>query len=151
MHSVLMRAGPYQASSIHSRRRISFSSRIARTERGREGSPPPSPPSKMRSDYMTDDGREIRNMPGRTLLERTSLMRAHLDDDDGVERISSRNGRQRQRGRRRKALSGETDALPLPRRRRTENGAERVGRSDRPKKSRQELDDELDAFLNEKN
>ena len=121
-----------------------------REDTDRTPSPPPSPPSKMRSDYMTDDGREIRNMPGRTLLERTSLMRAHLDDDDGVERISSRNGRQRQRGRRRKALSGETDALPPPRRRRTENGAERVGRSERPKKSRQELDDELDAFLNEK-
>lgn len=117
-------------------------------------SPLPSPPSKMRSDYLTDDGRETKALPGRSLLERTSLMRAHFDNDDVAERLSSTNGQRRQRGgrgRRHNELSEDSNVLPPSRRRRTENVVERVGPSGRPKKTLQELDDELEAFLNEKN
>jgi hypothetical protein len=105
---------------------------------------PPSPPSKMRSDYIGNDGR--------TLLERTSSIRAH-------------------------PLSLESRiTAPLPRRRGGRGRLERNGLADRthvddmlvdgldsrsdgrilwksgsdrrPRRSQKELDDELDAFLN---
>lgn len=136
---------------------------------------PPSPPSKMRSDYIAADGR--------TLLERTSAIRAHpgLDSDSLADRIIAplprrvRNGggtgkmysesleelvrpepilewrkeRERHRGR-------EREDLRPRRRERGTGGRNRDGRQQQPRteqsrsKTQQELDDELDAFLNEK-
>lgn len=100
-----------------------------------------SPPSKMRADYI--DGR------GRTLLERTSLMRAHPDDQEfeDTQRVREWDrGRERERERapRRRARRGkavedkERVVRPLPR------------HGQRQKKSQQELDDELESFLNER-
>lgn len=108
---------------------------------------PPSPPSKMYSDYISSDGR--------TLLERTSLIRAH--PDDLASRLTAplpRRARERTRGGRK-----EQDSLFGGRRssgdKRTKGGAPSDNRGhsrrgERPKKSQQDLDDELEAFLNEK-
>ncbi|TFK43071.1 hypothetical protein BDQ12DRAFT_674335 [Crucibulum laeve] len=156
---------------------------------------PPSPPSKMRSDYISNDGR--------TLLERTSLLRAHPDlsesdelslvsrltaplprrargrklamDVELEDRISSKKlewgrddksewGREeaRDRGRRRvdarrsgrgREDTGEVEKGERRRRGHMENGTGGVRergerRPERPRKTQQELDDELDAFLN---
>lgn len=134
------------------------------------GRRPLSPPSKMRSDYIGNDGR--------TLLERTSLLRYHplgsdpLGDDgsDAARLILPLPRRQRGgRGRRNGELVKDVDSLFLedrihsasedghrlgrwddshersrrgPRRERRQRGGER------PVKTQQELDDELDAFLN---
>jgi Nuclear cap-binding protein subunit 3 len=109
-----------------------------------ESKVPPSPPSKMYSDYIGKDGR--------TLLERTSVIRAHPTALES--RITS----------------------PLPHRRRVRperngnSGGVQVGngmdedrsegrhlgrggyggRGARPKKTQQELDDELEAFLDDR-
>ncbi|KAG7096535.1 hypothetical protein E1B28_003963 [Marasmius oreades] len=103
------------------------------------------PPSKMRSDYIAADGR--------TLLERTSIMRLHsVLETDLASRIST-----------------HRTTAPLPRRARrnledrlwsegrvdSANGKGTHRKSDtpggggtaRPRKTQQELDDELDAFL----
>ncbi|GBE79185.1 hypothetical protein BKA93DRAFT_772595 [Sparassis latifolia] len=98
---------------------------------------PPSPPSKMRSDYIGSDGR--------TLLERTSMIRAH--PDTLASRIMAplpRRGRSRRGGREQE----ESDSR---------SRGERLGEGDRrsrgrrrSQKTEQDLDDELDAFLNEK-
>ncbi|KAK7051332.1 hypothetical protein VNI00_004832 [Paramarasmius palmivorus] len=115
----------------------------------------PEPPSKMRSDYIAPDGR--------TLLERTSLIRAHPDGEgDLASRITAPLPR---RGRR-SAGSGlnledrlwSDERVDLERERngrrngngRTSRGSERKGDRSRPKKTQQELDDELDAFLKQK-
>jgi len=139
---------------------------------------PESPPSKMRSDYIAKDGR--------TLLQRTSLIRLHPSSEhldlssrltvplprrarggangenlgersrlatserlewgyDEERRPRGRNGRDFE------PLSGP-DAYPRRRRRRGRGEGERErperGGEQRPKKTQQELDDELDAFLN---
>ena len=91
-----------------------------------DDAPPPSPPSKMRSDYM-DKG-------GRTLSERMSPMRAH--SNTLAQRL--------------------TASLPLrarsPRdmenRRREGDHRESRRRTERPRKTQEDLDAELDAFLN---
>ena len=98
----------------------------------------PSPPSKMRADYI-DTGASRSSRP-KTLLERTSLMRAHPDDLD-MERRWEHDGLQSR-------IREDRPIRPLPRRRRDEDPGR--GRNERPKKSQQELDDELDAFLNER-
>ena len=140
---------------------------------------PESPPSKMRSDYIAKDGR--------TLLERTSLIRLHSSNDspDLASRLTaplprrargangatpenlgerSRHGtserlewgydegRRPPRGRNGRdfELFGGSDGHLKRRRRRGHEGEwerpERVG-GERPRKTQQELDDELDAFL----
>ncbi|KAF9268363.1 hypothetical protein L218DRAFT_918925 [Marasmius fiardii PR-910] len=107
------------------------------------------PPSKMRSDYIAADGR--------TLLERTSAMRLRSDILGGGD-LASR-------------ITTHRTTSPLPRRARRNledrlwseervdnvDGKGRHRRSDtqaggraRPRKTQQELDDELDAFLKEK-
>jgi len=133
--------------------------------------PPPSPPSKMRSDYIGNDGR--------TLLERTSLLRHHPLGSDSLDVVSEgprlilplprrqRGGRRRRNG----ELVNGADSLSLEdrihpiyedshkwggsdgSRDRTKRGPRRERRQkggERPVKSQQELDDELDAFLNGK-
>ncbi|KAI0269316.1 hypothetical protein BC834DRAFT_865803 [Gloeopeniophorella convolvens] len=101
------------------------------------GASPGSPPSKMRADYI--DG---------SLLARTSDMRVHPNDRDeprGLEaRLASPGATRRRPGARNN---------PDPGRRRRGQGREEVGGQSgrgRPRKSQQELDDELEAFLNER-
>ncbi|PPQ82258.1 hypothetical protein CVT26_009975 [Gymnopilus dilepis] len=142
------------------------------------------PPSKMRSDYIADDGR--------TLLQRTSAMRAHrigAEYDNDAPDLASRLTKPLPRRAPRsggwpgdspiKTNTGLDDRLRSPpreklewgrtegdgRRRRRGAGGDRDrdrvgvrerswrgsggggGRTERPKKTQQELDDELDAFL----
>lgn len=138
---------------------------------------PASPPSKMRSDYIGKDGR--------TLLERTSLIRVHPSNefpdlaarltaplprrarggangampenlgerprfdklewgyDEGSRPFKGRNGRDSE--------FGGSDGHPRRRRRGRDEGererSERAGGERRPRKTQQQLDDELDAFL----
>lgn len=74
---MLARGGPYQASSIHSRRRLSFSSRIARSERGREVSPSaPSPQPPPLPSATQENNHSIRNARERRLLSDLWLMSA---------------------------------------------------------------------------
>ena len=144
---------------------------------------PASPPSKMRSDYIGKDGR--------TLLERTSLIRVHPSNDfpglaarltaplprrarggangtmpenNSGERSRFHNtserlewgydeGRRPFRGRNgRDSEFGGSDERPRRRRRGRDDGdrekSERTGGERRPRKTQQELDDELDDFLN---
>ena len=143
---------------------------------------PASPPSKMRSDYIAKDGR--------TLLERTSLIRVHPSNDfpDLAARITAPlprrargganglipgntgersrfhntserlewgydEGRRPFRGRNgRDSEFGGSDGRARRRRRGRDEGerekSERAGGERRPRKTQQELDDELDAFLN---
>jgi hypothetical protein len=99
-----------------------------------EGSPPPGeermvpeqPKSKMRSD-----GYDPEANAGRSLLERTSVLRAH------PELSASHEGDRRRRGGTRREGSGGRE--------RHEGGG-----NPRPKRTAQELDDELDAFLSER-
>lgn len=111
-----------------------------RTRTSTNGHANRSPPSKMRADYV--------DPVGRSLLERTSLMRAHVDD------IDLEYGHDPERPRRREYDGEARPMRPLPRRRgrRDEGGreAERPVRTERPRKTQQELDAELDAFLNER-
>lgn len=124
---------------------------------------PPSPPSKMRSDYIGNDGR--------TLLERTSLLRYHPDGSDPLVDASDaaklilpvpkrqRGGRRRRKG----ELVNDVEPLSLEdrihptredshnrdSRERSRRGQKRRQKGgERPVKTHQELDDELDAFLN---
>lgn len=97
----------------------------------------PSPPSKMRSDYL-DKG-------SKTLLERTSVIRARPDtlasrlseDISGPERETRQNAR-------------EYKGLPRGRRRGGDDGSSSHSRTERLRKTAQDLDAELDAFLNAK-
>jgi len=106
-----------------------------------EGSRSGSPPSKMRADYIEKKGR------AKSLLERTSQMRGHDTEDGGVDswkkglelRIIGRSHRPPGDGRRDPGRRGVWN----------EDGEIRT-RYGRPKKSQRELDDELDAFLNER-
>ena len=112
-----------------------------------EGSRPSSPPSKMRADYIEKKGR------GRSLLERTSQMRGYFTDDEDVDSwkksLESRiTGPGSLIGRSRRP-PGDGVRDPGRRGARNENGEVRA-RQGRPRKSQQELDEELDAFLNER-
>lgn len=129
-----------------------------------EPSPPPSPPSKMRSDYISSDGR--------TLLERTSLIRLHPDADSPslADRLTAPLPH-----RARNVTLGKMHAEDLNvqisseklewgpdresrqsgghgerRSRRNDRRADRPPRNRPRKMTQQELDDEMDAFLNEK-
>ncbi|KAJ6627367.1 hypothetical protein B0H10DRAFT_1994116 [Mycena sp. CBHHK59/15] len=133
---------------------------------------PPSPPSKMRSDYISNDGK--------TLLERTSVMRAqpdtlasrltsplprraraprgtmyadNLEDSRRESRLEW--GRDSQWGRdsREPRMNGTSRSNGGVRRDaggRTGRGSERRGRTERPKLTQEDLDAELDAFLQDK-
>jgi len=95
---------------------------------------PPSPPSKMRSAHMDSSGR--------SLLERTSVIRLHPPSQHASRALSASSQR-------------DIDIRPSERsskrgRRRGRTGANTNAVYSRPHKSQQELDDELDAFLNEK-
>jgi hypothetical protein len=113
------------------------------------GSRPATPPSKMRADYIEKEGR------GKSLLERTSEIRGHLMDGEHIDswkkslesRITSP-----------KSITGRSRGSPgdgvrvrgLGRRGAWNEGGEMGPRDVRVKKTQQELDDELDAFLNER-
>jgi hypothetical protein len=104
----------------------------------REESPDEPPKSsKMRSDHIDDRS-------GKSLLERTSYMRAHpakLSDRIAIE--SQRRSRSGQDDRH----TPETHSRSRSGRADRERGRQRESRQ---VKSQQELDDELDAFLNER-
>ncbi|TFY55655.1 hypothetical protein EVG20_g9236 [Dentipellis fragilis] len=109
---------------------------------------PPSPPSKMRSDHMGTDGR--------TLLERTSAIRAHPEESLAT-RITAALPRRARRSDREERWSKEPSDEPRPRRRerggrrRQGKEGERERRTEpRPRKTQEELDAELDAFLNDR-
>jgi Nuclear cap-binding protein subunit 3 len=106
-------------------------------------SPPPSPPSKMRSDYISKDGK--------TLLERTSLLRIHPTSlEDSITAPLPR----RARGYKESQPDDGSLTSRLWGHEALEESADRPkGRRKRPRrghKSQQELDDELEAFLNER-
>lgn len=114
-----------------------------------EGSRSASPPSKMRADYIEKKGR------GKSLLERTSLMRGHVMDDEDVDSwkksLESRIADPRSLTSRSRGSPGDGVRGPGRRGAWNEDGETRPGnRNRRAKKSQQELDDELDAFLNER-
>jgi hypothetical protein len=111
------------------------------------GSRPASPPSKMRADYIEKKGR------GGSLLERTSDMRGHFMGDEDVhswkEGLESRITSPRSITGRPRGPPG--DEVRGPGRRGAGNeGGEIRSRDKRVRKTQQELDDELDAFLNER-
>ncbi|KAL0949832.1 hypothetical protein HGRIS_009867 [Hohenbuehelia grisea] len=114
------------------------------------------PTSRMRSDYIANDGR--------TLLERTSVLRAH--PDGLASRITAPLPRRARGGRRNDPPWDSSDADSgrdgdgQDRRRRGGRNRGRTRRDNtameaqthkRPRKTQQELDDELDAFLNQDN
>lgn len=133
---------------------------------------PASPPSKMRSDYISRDGR--------TLLERTSVLRRYaaasdpLDEAPGLasrltaplprRAVGRRRGGRDDDGRNRVGdhirssdYEGSGSDREMTRRRGGRKEDDRRSRGggggrpvERPKKTQQELDDELDAFLNAK-
>ena len=112
-----------------------------------EGSRSASPPSKMRADYIEKEGR------GKSLLGRTSLMRGHFTDDEDVDSwkksLESRITGPRSLTSRSRGPPGDGGRGPGQRGAWNEDGETRP-RNRRVKKSQQELDDELDAFLNER-
>ncbi|KAJ3737713.1 hypothetical protein DFJ43DRAFT_1128789 [Lentinula guzmanii] len=114
---------------------------------------PPSPPSKMRSDYIASDGRTVVGTPDTDSpkLDLASRLSAPLHR-------RGRNQNQIQRGRDGGQNSGDRLWSDEKFERTTRNGrndrrrGRREGnkeRENRPRKSQQELDDELDAFLRE--
>ncbi|KAF8211592.1 hypothetical protein K438DRAFT_1807569 [Mycena galopus ATCC 62051] len=137
-----------------------------------EPADPPSPISKMRSDYISTDGR--------TLLERTSVMRARPDTLEsrltaplprrarappqgtmyadmledtrpegklewGREERDLKWGREREPRR-----NGRSNGNQRENGRRNGRGGERRGRNERPAVTAEDLDAELDAFLEDK-
>ncbi len=119
-----------------------------REESPDEASRPASPPSKMRSDYIEErKGRE------KSLLERTSQMRAYFNDEEDAgswkKNLETRITSPRLIGRPWDKLSGDGARGPKRGGNWTEGGEVR-SQHGRPRKSQQELDDELDAFLNER-
>jgi hypothetical protein len=113
-----------------------------------EGSPPPGDVAEVNGDQSPPRGKMYADQiagDGRTLLERTSVMRVH-PTSRSVAPLP-------RRARKRESDPGEHVRSG---RRSGEGGQPRGGRergqrtAPRPKKSQQELDDELDAFLNER-
>lgn len=76
LHAVLTRAGPYQASSIHSRRRLSFASRVLHSEKDRAVSPAAPSPLPPIPQSISDNASQIRNTRERRLLSDLWLMSA---------------------------------------------------------------------------
>ncbi|KAL1721294.1 hypothetical protein EV715DRAFT_195154 [Schizophyllum commune] len=126
----------------------------------------PAAGSRMRSDLIAGDGRTLLDRmsdpttipslgdrltsppPKRTL----GRMRAWDGPVEEEEDDLDRSPRDRERGTRRRGspVGRERDAAPMGRERDAAPLPERGGRSRRPQKSAQELDDELDAFLNDR-
>jgi len=103
---------------------------------------PASPPSKMYSDYISNDGR--------TLLERTSVIRAHpIDLASRLRTSTTTSTNKRKRREKELARIPYQDSRAKSKDASSENSG-RGRRGERPKKSQQDLDDELEAFLNEK-
>jgi len=138
---------------------------LAEEDEDPEPPEPPSPPSKMRSDYIATDGR--------TLLERTSLIRVHPEPESdllasrimaplprraraggGVGKMYSESLSERVRPEETLKWGKERekdDSRPRRRERGGRDGRQRQPRAEQPRsKTQQELDDELEAFLNEK-
>jgi Nuclear cap-binding protein subunit 3 len=108
-----------------------------------EGSRPASPPSKMRADYI-EKGR------GKSLLDRTSHMRGYFTDDEDVDSWKkSLESRITNPGSLARRPPGDGVRGPGRRGAWNEEGDMR-SRHGRPRKSQQELDAELDAFLNDR-
>ena len=104
-------------------------------------------PSRLRSDYI--EGRRRPTGRGKSLLERTSHLRAQPDDlDAGRIRLSGEREWDRVRG----DHYGDGDELPRrrERRRRGHGGAESRRAAERPKKTQEELDAELEDFANQR-
>ncbi|EMD41008.1 hypothetical protein CERSUDRAFT_111576 [Gelatoporia subvermispora B] len=96
-----------------------------------EDVPPPSPPSKMRSDHMGRDGK--------TLSERMSSIRAHPSTlSQRIMAALPARARSPREGRRREEGGGRS----------LRDRREPRRRSPRPRKTQEDLDAELDAFLN---
>jgi hypothetical protein len=121
-----------------------------REESPDDGSRSASPPSKMRADYIEKKGK------GKSLLQRTSLMRGYFTGDEDVD--SWKKGLESQitspeslTGRSHRPPGDGIIGIRGPGRRGAwnEDGEVRA-RHGRPRKSQQELDEELDAFLNER-
>ncbi|KAI0698890.1 hypothetical protein BC835DRAFT_1268488 [Cytidiella melzeri] len=93
-----------------------------------EPSGPPSPPWKMRSDYIGGGGK--------TLLERTSVIRAMPSDSRRTVSLPRRGHRRTETDEDDQSRSRERQA--------------RSRRTERPRKTQEDLDAELDAFLNAK-
>lgn len=112
-----------------------------------EGPRAGSPPSKMRADYIEKEGR------AKSLLDRTSQMRGHDTEDGDLD--SWKKGLELRITGPRSLIGGSRrppgDDRGEPGRRGVwnEDGEMRT-RHGRPKKSQRELDEELDAFLNER-
>ncbi|KAI1792975.1 hypothetical protein LXA43DRAFT_301764 [Ganoderma leucocontextum] len=113
-----------------------------------DDAPPPSPPSKMRSDYIGKDGR--------TLLERTSAIRAHPDDNTLASRLIAElphRARTWDDGEDRPwegEKVGSHDRLMEPGSRSGRGNRDMTSRGRRPPRQRvtqEDLDAELDAFL----
>ena len=105
-----------------------------------EATSPPEPPSRMRSDYIAGDGK--------TLLERTSAMRAHPGGLE--ERLTAPLPRRARRGDD-ELESRHRYSEPRARGRRGSRERARERRPPRPKVTQEELDQELDAFLRQDN
>ena len=98
---------------------------------------PPSPPSKMRADFV--------NIRTKSLLERTSELRQHPIslENRPTDRRPRRSDHRDGDGRSNERVGGWSDG-----RRRSREGGSR--RTERPRATQEELDAELDAFLNSK-
>jgi hypothetical protein len=109
------------------------------------GSRPASPPSKMRADYIEKQGR------GKSLLERTSEIRGHFIDDEDSWKKSLKSRITSPKSITGRSRGSPGDGVRGPGRRGAWNeGGEMNPRDVRVRKTQQELDDELDAFLNER-
>lgn len=108
-----------------------------------DGDVPASPPSKMRSDQIIVEQREGAKRQD-SLLQKTLIDRVYKEDENERKR-----GKRGGRGRRRDRPSRDEEPKEI-----IESDAQTVEggrRAKRPKKTLQELDDELQAFLDERN
>ena len=108
----------------------------------RSFSPPSSPPSKMRSDYIVENGRGNRG----SLLQRTSVLRNHDDTSDDLTTHHFEGPQRRRRGGR----NWRHVDIDMDKGRRGRGVKSEKTRDGRPAKTAEELDAELEAFLNDK-
>lgn len=106
-----------------------------------EADPLTEAPPKLRSEQMIADQEKTRN----SLMQRTLLERVYIDDENPGRRRGRRGHTSRGRGREHSEM--RTDVLDTA----SHNGRNGGRREKRPKKTAQELDDELQAFLEERN
>ena len=108
----------------------------------RSFSPPSSPPSKMRSDYIVENGRGNRG----SLLQRTSVLRNHDDTSEDLTTHHFEGPQRRLRGGR----NWRHVDIDMDKGRRGRGVKSEKTRDGRPAKTAEELDAELEAFLNDK-